>query len=154
MNNRREFIKKGAALAGGLAAGLGKAYSEKPAGIWAPQGQKGNAPLVNCYYYAPHNHSLLARHIEYDLENDSHEMNNLVENPHFKSVVKRLKNQPIQAEQEANCSESEFYPEVPISVEILDWVKYKHRNDYLEMLEGKEIGFQKFQKKFKNEYGY
>lgn len=41
-----------------------------PVGIpQKPTSKVENVPLVNCYYYAPHNHSLLMRHIEYDLAN-------------------------------------------------------------------------------------
>lgn len=68
MIKRRDFIKNGIILAGGLSARYGKAYSENTKVPQYLSGKGKNIPLVNCYYYAPHNHSLLAKHIEYDLE--------------------------------------------------------------------------------------
>ena len=75
-------------------------------------------------------------------------------NQSCRKVLEKMRNTLLEAEKEATSPESVYQPEVPISVEVLDWVRYKHRDKYLEMLDGKEIGFRKFRIMFRNEYGY
>lgn len=66
MQKRRKFIKQG------LITGMGLSIAPKVYPGWnnLTGNKEANASpeLINCYYYAPHNHTLLSRHIEYDLE--------------------------------------------------------------------------------------
>lgn len=45
---------------------------------------------------------------------------------------------------ENTSKDNSFHPVIPGSVDILDYVKYEHPLDYMEMLKGKEIGLHKF----------
>ncbi|MDB4584547.1 sulfatase-like hydrolase/transferase [Draconibacterium sp.] len=85
----------------------------------------------------------------YDLENDPDETKNLADNPEFKSIMEKMRADCKKIEFENTSADNTFHPVFPQSVNILDWVKYKHTLDYLEMLNGKEIGFQKYAKLYK-----
>jgi arylsulfatase A-like enzyme len=84
----------------------------------------------------------------YDLASDPHELNNLAENPSFRDVLEKMRAQLKEAETEATGTTPDYTPVIPEAVEVYDWVKYMHRDAYLEMLDGKEIGFQKYVKLF------
>lgn len=90
----------------------------------------------------------------YDLGNDPDETNNLADNPDFKMVREKMRADCKKIEIENTSPDKTFHPVFPASVNVLDWIKYKHTLDYLEMLNGREIGFQKFRGMFKNEFGY
>ena len=85
----------------------------------------------------------------YDLENDPDEIKNLADNPEFKPVLEKMRADCKKIEIENTSTDKTFHPVFPASVNILDWVKYEHTHDYPEMLNGKEIGFQKFSKLYK-----
>ena len=40
--------------------------------------------------------------------------------------------------------DSTYHPVFPDAPYILDWVKYTYPDEYLKMLDGEEIGFQKY----------
>lgn len=80
----------------------------------------------------------------YDLENDPHEINNLVENTKYKSILEQMRSDCSNIETEMTSEDHTFRPIFPRSVNVLDFVKYKYTDDYLQMLDGKEIGFSKF----------
>lgn len=67
MENRRKFIKKSIITGVGLSVIPGTIQ-----GAGSPVNRdlerRDTPELINCYYYAPHNHTMLSRHIEYDLE--------------------------------------------------------------------------------------
>lgn len=90
----------------------------------------------------------------YDLENDPDETKNLADNPEFKSILEKMRADCKKIEIENTSKDKTFHPVTPKSVSVLDWVKYFHTQDYLKMLDGKEIGFQKFRRMFRNELGY
>lgn len=90
----------------------------------------------------------------YDLENDPDETNNLADNPEYKSTLEKMRADCKKIETENTSNDKTFHPVIPNSVNVLDWVKYHHTKAYLEMLDGKEIGFQKFRGMFKDEFGY
>lgn len=87
----------------------------------------------------------------YDLENDPDETKNLADNPEFKSILEKMRADCKKIEIENTSIDTTFHPVFPASVNILDWVKYEHTLDYLEMLNGKEIGFQKYAKLYKQQ---
>jgi len=88
----------------------------------------------------------------YDGVLDPHELNNLAKNPQYASVLSELRKKLIKADQDAVSFEQVYQPDIPAAVELLDWVKYMHNDAYLEMLNGKEIGFQKYSKMFKEKF--
>ncbi len=90
----------------------------------------------------------------YDLLADPHEMNNLASDPNLQDILAQLRNTLAVAEKEASPEKEIFYPETPESVNILEWVRYMHRDKYLEMLEGVEIGFQRLRRLFKEQYDH
>ena len=84
----------------------------------------------------------------YDLEKDPHELNNLVDDKDFAEVVQRMREQLAKEEKSMTAKDGRFEPVIPKAVNILDWVKYAHTEDYLRMLQGEEIGFQKYARKY------
>lgn len=86
----------------------------------------------------------------YDLENDPDEINNLADNPEFKTILEKMRADCKRIELENTSTDQTFHPIFPSSVNILDWVKYEHTLDYLNMLNGREIGFQKYSERFRN----
>lgn len=90
----------------------------------------------------------------YDLENDPDETTNLADNPEFKLILEKMRADCKKNEIENTSKDKTFHPVTPNSVNVLDWVKYHHTQDYLKMLDGTEIGFQKFRRMFKDEFGY
>ena len=84
----------------------------------------------------------------YDRENDPEELNNLAGKPEFASVQNRL-HEMLMREEERNTPKVLIQHAFPSKAGmVLDWVRYYHPDDYLRMLEGEEIGYQKFQKMY------
>lgn len=68
ITSRRNAIKTG------LLAGIGAGFYPALKGVtpdtpFIKPLKKSGPEIINCYYYAPHNHCLLTKHIEYDLAN-------------------------------------------------------------------------------------
>lgn len=80
----------------------------------------------------------------YDLENDPDETKNLADIPEYKTILEKMRADCKKIEIENTSKDNSFHPVIPGSVDILDYVKYEHPLDYLEMLKGKEIGLHKF----------
>jgi arylsulfatase A-like enzyme len=80
----------------------------------------------------------------YDLENDPDETKNLADSPEYKTILEKMRADCKRIEIENTSTDNSLHPVFPESVNILDWVKYEHTLDYLNMLNGKEIGFQKY----------
>ncbi|WP_020533098.1 sulfatase family protein [Flexithrix dorotheae] len=80
----------------------------------------------------------------YDLENDPHELKNLAGDDNYKDILNQFRIKLKATEKDMTASSDAFHPVYPTAVDILDWVKYKHPEAYLEMLNGKEIGFHKY----------
>jgi len=85
----------------------------------------------------------------YNLQADPDEINNLAENVNYQTILEKMRVDCKKTEVENTSADNTFHPVFPASVNILDWVKYEYTDDYLEMLEGKEIGFQKFSKMYR-----
>jgi N-sulfoglucosamine sulfohydrolase len=85
----------------------------------------------------------------YDLQNDPEELNNLAGNSAFLSVLKKLRADLINEEKKDTMGQSIQHAVPSRAPVILDWVKYNYPDDYLQMLNGKEIGYQKFEKMYR-----
>ena len=88
----------------------------------------------------------------YDLSTDPDEIINLADNVMYNEVLKELRNQMKKAIDEMAYSEAEFAKENPISIEVINWLKYRYRKNYNELLDGTEIGYQKYLKLYENEF--
>jgi len=87
----------------------------------------------------------------FDLQNDPHELNNLADNPDYKEILEKLRNQLSATEKEMTSEDNTFHPIVPKAVNIIDWLKYTKPEVYQEMLNGKEVGFQKYGKLYRKQ---
>jgi len=86
----------------------------------------------------------------FDLQNDPDELINLANNPEYKKQLDRLRLKLVTAENEMTSADQTFEPVVPEAVELLNWVRYTKQSEYIQMLDGVEIGFQKLAKDYKN----
>ncbi|WP_282135277.1 sulfatase family protein [Seonamhaeicola maritimus] len=84
----------------------------------------------------------------YNLKDDPLEINNLVNNADYQSVLEDLRAKTIGFEDDFVPVSNVYNPVHPISVDALDWVKTERPILYQDMLDGIEIGF----KKVVNEY--
>lgn len=88
----------------------------------------------------------------YDLENDPEELNNLISSAEFSSVLSKMREQ-LSREEKRDTPAKIIHHAAPSQASvILDWVRYNYPNDYLQMLEGKEIGYQKFSRMYTNRH--
>lgn len=87
----------------------------------------------------------------YDLQKDPGELVNLVEDPAYAEVLEKMR-ADLKKEEAYNTSKETVYHPLPSNaVNILEWVMYKHPEDYLRMLQGEHIGYQKYVQSY-NEY--
>lgn len=87
----------------------------------------------------------------YDLENDPHEINNLASSSEHKDILLKMRKECAMIEKQMTANNPVFNPIYPKAPDILDWIKYKHTTAYIKMLNGEEIGFQKYGQLFRNE---
>lgn len=80
----------------------------------------------------------------FDLQNDPHELNNLAENPDYRKVLEKFRTRLSEVERDMTSEQDTFEPIVPKAVEVLNYVRYFHPEAYQQMLNGKEIGFGKY----------
>lgn len=88
----------------------------------------------------------------YDLKSDPHELNNLAGNPQFQSTLNELRIKLSEIEKEMTSKDTRFEPVAAGSYEMLDWLKYTKPGVYQRMLEGEEVGFQKYIKLYNDEH--
>lgn len=86
----------------------------------------------------------------YDLKNDPLEKVNLAEHKEFKAVLKDMRKLLSQEQKQNRAKTSIYDPNIPKSVNVLNFVKENYPTDYQRMLDGDEIGFQKFVKLYKD----
>ena len=86
----------------------------------------------------------------YDLHEDPYELNNLATDPDYEKILNDLRDKLSQWESQLPPTNSDDFDFVhPIAVDILEWVKEEKPDQYQEMLNGKEIGFQRLTREFR-----
>jgi len=86
----------------------------------------------------------------YDLLEDPHELNNLAEKSEYSDILKDLRGKLKQWESQLPpTTEADFDFVHSSAVDILEWVKTEKSDQYQEMLNGKEIGFGKLNREFR-----
>ena len=88
----------------------------------------------------------------YDLQEDPEELNNLARREEFLPVLKKMREQLLREEKKdisPKAVQHAFPSKAPV---ILDWVRYNYPADYERMLEGVEIGYQKFERMYTNRH--
>lgn len=87
----------------------------------------------------------------YDLQNDPHELRNLVDNPDYRDQLETLREMLDEWEaQLPHSNPADHDLVVPGAPELLEWVKYERTPLYLEMLKGDEIGFQHLNREYRS----
>ena len=87
----------------------------------------------------------------YDLQKDPEEIHNLAADPAFLPVIKKMREQ-LKREEDEDVSKVPVQHAAPSNAPmILDYVRYYHPEYYLQMLQGKEIGYEKFLKMYRND---
>jgi arylsulfatase A-like enzyme len=85
----------------------------------------------------------------YDLMNDPHELKNLAGDPEYADILEDLRGKLVQWESqlpETTADDFEFVH--PVSIDVFEWVKKEKPDLYQEMLNGKEIGFQRLAREY------
>lgn len=86
----------------------------------------------------------------FDLKIDPNELNNLVNDPRYKEVLEKLRVRLSETEQEMTSKDQTFHPVIPDAVNVLDWLKYTKPEVYMQMLNGVEVGLQKYSHAYQN----
>ncbi|MFH5832137.1 sulfatase [Halalkalibaculum sp. DA384] len=87
----------------------------------------------------------------YDLQEDPHETNNLINDPDYRDQLRRLRDMLEEWEATLPASSPNDHDlVVPIAPELLEWVQYERTPRYLDMLEGEEIGFGRMLRQYRN----
>lgn len=84
----------------------------------------------------------------YDLQRDPEELHNLAEDPRHAEVLHRLRADLLKEEKKDTAPATIQYAAPSKAPVIMDWVRYYHPEAYLQMLQGKEIGYQKFERMY------
>ena len=85
----------------------------------------------------------------YDVQKDPFELNNLVDNVEFTSVLEAMRTKTTNYDIAMKPVSDVYNPVHPIAVDLLAWVKTEKPELYQEMLAGVEIGFQGLIKEYK-----
>ena len=84
----------------------------------------------------------------YDLQKDPFELNNLVSNPEFESILNKMRVKTQDYDNAMHPVSAVYRPVYPIAVDLLQWVKEEKPDKYEQMLNGVEIGFQELLKEY------
>ncbi|MEM1120010.1 MAG: sulfatase [Bacteroidota bacterium] len=87
----------------------------------------------------------------YNLAKDPFELNNLVDNKKYVRKLSKLRAKLSVQEKAMTPDNTIFKPVHPIAVDVLDWVEKTQPEAYQQMLDGKEIGYQKWSAAYKKQ---
>lgn len=82
----------------------------------------------------------------YDLQKDPDEMINLSRDPAYAGVIAKMRADLKREEQYNTPAESIYHAMPSVAINILEWVMYRFPQDYLKMLRGEHIGYEKYAK--------
>ncbi len=85
----------------------------------------------------------------YDVQKDPFELNNLVDNAEFASVLEAMRAKTESYDMTMHPVSDVYNPVHPSAVDLLEWVKTEKPELYQEMLAGVEIGFQGLTQEYK-----
>jgi hypothetical protein len=85
----------------------------------------------------------------YDLQRDPEEIHNLADDPKYSAVIAKLRADLAKEEKKDTAPVKIQYAAPSQAPVIMDWVRYYHPDAYLQMLQGKEIGYQKFERMYR-----
>lgn len=85
----------------------------------------------------------------YDVQNDPFELNNLVDNAEFASILEKMRDKTTSYDTAMHPVSDVYHPVHPIAVDLLEWVKTEKPELYQKMLAGVEIGFQRLMAEYK-----
>lgn len=87
----------------------------------------------------------------YDLREDPHETENLIEDPAHQRIVEKMRNLLDDWQNRLPKTEpKDFNFVTPGAPDLLEWVKYQKTDQYLDMLRGEEIGFQQLNQQYRS----
>ena len=84
----------------------------------------------------------------YDLEHDPDQLKNLATDENYTEILNQFRIKLKETETRMAAESDVFHPVYPDAVDMLEWVKYSYPLEYLRMLHGEEIGFQKYSRKY------
>jgi len=85
----------------------------------------------------------------YDVQNDPFELNNLIGNTEFATLLEEMRTKTMNYETAMQPVSDVYKPVHPIAVDLLEWVKIEKPELYQDMLAGVEIGFQGLIKEYR-----
>jgi uncharacterized sulfatase len=85
----------------------------------------------------------------YNLKDDPHQLNNLANNPEFKSVLDRLRIKTQEYDEEMTPVSSVYEPIITDGPEIVEWLKKELPEEYARMVAGEEIGYKRIGNAYK-----
>ncbi|TGV01869.1 sulfatase-like hydrolase/transferase [Flavivirga rizhaonensis] len=85
----------------------------------------------------------------FNMKEDPHQLNNLVENPEYEAVLSKLRKKKQQFDKLMKPVSDVYEPVKMTSPEALIWMKKELPNDYKKMLAGEEIGFKRIMNLYK-----
>jgi N-sulfoglucosamine sulfohydrolase len=86
----------------------------------------------------------------YDLQKDPFELNNLANDAKFNDVLVAMRNETRKQEALNQSSDKRNEPQPSEAYKVLEWIKYTNPALFQEMLNGKEIGFQRLSGEYRN----
>ncbi|WP_303317269.1 sulfatase-like hydrolase/transferase [Flavivirga abyssicola] len=85
----------------------------------------------------------------FNMKEDPHQLNNLIDNPEYESVLNKLRKEKQQFDKLMKPVSDVYEPVKMTSPKALVWMKKELPNDYKRMLAGEEIGFKRIMNLYK-----
>ncbi|NMF33362.1 sulfatase-like hydrolase/transferase [Flammeovirga yaeyamensis] len=85
----------------------------------------------------------------YDFINDPFETHNLANNPEYKDVLKQMRQETLEMDQQMSPVSKVYDPKIVPGLAPVNFVKEHYPKEYQRMLDGEEIGYKKYSKLYK-----